>query len=316
MLLVAAATVTGATLAGADRITNQTILREQAGVITTVWGDVRRPIGETAPGLTMPGWGGTVTLRGRLWSPVFDGESIFQNRPGDPIQITTPDPVAETRADGTLTWRQNIFGELGHLEISQTVTSDDLTGRNTLLWSDLDTSAWIGVIASRYARVSLGIGCLLDTGADEDWIGTHGTWTPTVGVRAIGAWDLFAASGQIRGQWAPWGGSNEISDASGTVRTVDNEFAGLLGSVALTYRVSQYARVGVEQRVEYRRWTPDDSTLPTTSMLHAPTVLVVEANPWPWLAVSADAGYELLSNRDLVSQSDTLTYGLSVTFLY
>jgi hypothetical protein len=51
-------------------------------------------------------------------------------------------------------------------------------------------------------------------------------------------------------------------------------------------------------------------------MLHAPTVLVVEANPWPWLAVSADAGYELLSNRDLVSQSDTLTYGLSVTFLY
>jgi hypothetical protein len=152
MLLVAAATVTGATLAGADRITNQTILREQAGVITTVWGDVRRPIGETAPGLTMPGWGGTVTLRGRLWSPVFDGESIFQNRPGDPIQITTPDPVAETRADGTLTWRQNIFGELGHLEISQTVTSDDLTGRNTLLWSDLDTSAWIGVIASRYAR--------------------------------------------------------------------------------------------------------------------------------------------------------------------
>jgi hypothetical protein len=210
------------------------------------------------------------------------------------------------RDEATLFYSQGLGTRNGlALEIQQTGAIEHF--QDVYTWGDLKVGASWSFLRSRYGSASLFGGCMVPTGNEYDWFESHGGFTPYLGLRFSRAFWFFAVNASSEAQLTVGPGENQVKGAD--PEKVENHYFSSRTSADITYRVCRFFRLGVEQKINYHRWTADGPNLVQQTVSDTPTSLVTDWTILPSARIHLFYGYDFISNREGFDANDTRTFG-------
>lgn len=309
-------------LGGLPPKTDETLRREQAGDIPSIYWDARtQAAGMPASGSHMPWPVASIRLGVSQECETWSKDSVLSAPPGVPINNRREALSVRNNVE-SLTYRQSLWTPWtwdAQIEVNMAAVQRTKPGSGNDM-RDAEVLLAIPLYSDRYDGVSLGVGPTIPMGGSgADWTRSHqvtGAMAVLRGTSLVWHWVIISAEAQ--GRYAA-GAKQQLWSAPGTP-DVTADYYGMSAHLGATVKLTREWKVGIAQRWQTDWWrheeVPGQFESADERILTAPTTVSLSfdlpkyGQHWS-LAVSRDA----LANKDQEGAERPILMALALDYV-